>query len=449
VPPLATPVDARILTLVAEAERGRLSVCAGAGLSRGVIPDGVTLARDLDSLLKERMAGYACADPTNLLDVADSAEQPAGGLEALQRLALTVGGFTSAEPQPEHRLLALLVCEGALRLLLTNWDTCVERGWAEEILAIRDAQEALDVSRGGVLKIHGCASRPTSLLITRTQLADEAPIWTQVHFSAAIATSCVVFVGIGDIATYASKRIRELADVVPHADARVVSPNIQAGWDSSEWKDVLPELPDDNKLAMTAYEFADHLARAWALLLLDAVTAGRPADDALADEVGCVLDAYRRMDAEEALSWLRLARWHPEVGESVVQSPEAQAALEALAVLLGRARAAGEPGGIAFFRDPAVSIDSERFEILLTRPNARTADVERAAAERARQAASFSPSGSPVRVLCSAPMLKGPRKSIMDNVEILDPTVPIDGVVDTPVKTPVRLDYADELLMAA
>jgi hypothetical protein len=120
---LTTPLQPAILTLVDAAERGRLCICAGAGLSRGAIPDGARLAQLLHEELAKRMAGYSCGSPDNLLDVADAAGALPGGLEALQRIVLRLAEFDTADPQLEHRLLALLVCEGALRLLVTNWDT--------------------------------------------------------------------------------------------------------------------------------------------------------------------------------------------------------------------------------------------------------------------------------------------------------------------------------------
>jgi len=222
VPGLSEPIDARVMVLVDEAIEGRLSVCAGAGLSGDRLPHGPQLAKLLRDALRARMAGYVCADGSDLIEVADAADELPGGRDALQRLALALAPFDVVTPGPQHELLALLVCEGGIRLLLTNWDTCVERATNEDIKSIRDGSEAMQGDRGGVLKVHGCATRPSSLLITSAQLAD-APLWTQAHFSATLTTTTMVFLGIGDIATYAQRRITQLATTIPHARARVVS----------------------------------------------------------------------------------------------------------------------------------------------------------------------------------------------------------------------------------
>jgi hypothetical protein len=103
-----------------------------------------------------------------------------------------------------------------MRLLLTNWDDCVECSWREfeHIQAARNELEAENLRGQFVLKIHGCCTQANTLLITSEQLR-EAPLWTKTYFYAELARSTMVFVGIGDIADYAQQRITELASPRP------------------------------------------------------------------------------------------------------------------------------------------------------------------------------------------------------------------------------------------
>src|SRR6185369_8326631 len=106
------------------------------------------------------------------------------------------------------------------------------------------------------LKIHGCCTQPQTLLVTSGQLSD-APLWTRIYFQAELARSTMVFVGIGDVADYARLRIVELAGLVEHARLRVVSPDINRTWDGSTWQAVLPDLPSERRIEMSASEFLD------------------------------------------------------------------------------------------------------------------------------------------------------------------------------------------------
>lgn len=445
---VSDPIDARVMVLLAEAERGQLSICAGAGLSIGLLPDGRGLAKILCEALRQRMAGYECEADDDLLGVADAADGLPGGREALQRLVVSLAPFDSAKPDVQHRLLALLACEGAVRLLVTNWDTCVERSVDEDLKPIRNVEEAQDGARGSLLKIHGCATRPTTLLVTSEQLAGESPLWTRTHFASTLTTTTMVFVGVGDIAGYARERITELASEIPHAKARVVSPSVEEadGWQSSQWRELLPALPVDNRLGMTAADFASQLASGWVRLLLDAFLEGRPADDQLSDEVAVLKAAIGRLPADEALGWLRGATVRPEIGISVARGRAALAALTALAVLLSRE---GEDQPFRVLRSLAVKLGDKRLEVLLDDRPTRSTEVERAVIDRVQRAAVPLEPGAQVTVLCAAPLVIGPRRGALEDVDVLDPDGPIDSLVDGPARVSVNVIYSQDLMEAA
>jgi len=93
------------------------------------------------------------------------------------------------------------------------------------------------------------------------------PRWASTEFAAHVSTSSVVFVGLGDIASYAKIRVTQLiADVHDVNHLHVVSPSIKDGWSGSEWAILTPSLPEDNKHQETADIFLDRLARAWVYL---------------------------------------------------------------------------------------------------------------------------------------------------------------------------------------
>lgn len=450
-PKLTQLISPAVYELVAEAKRNRLTMFVGAGLSVGSgLPSGAELARRLHCQFKRRIDGYHCTETENLGAVAMAMASLPDGLKALQLEIVESAPFDSAPPTCGHRLLALLLAEGTIRLLTTNWDDCLERGWQEErrILAARDASEAEELHRAHVLKVHGCCSRPATLLVTEDQLQDP-PLWTKSAFSAEIATSTMVFVGVGDVAPYVREPIKELSSFVDGARVRVVTPNIDAGWETSQWKDVLPGLAADRRLAMTADAFADELARGWlSQLVSDLGEPGQP------EWVEACHTAFGALTAVEALCWLRRAAmdWRVgwSLGESIVRSAEARAGLKAVAILAKQhAESSGEGlPSIRFEPQAAVSLHQQRIEVLIGRPNQPTTELERAARERARRAAAVS-GVDRISVLCSASMPEGERRSELEFVDVLAGEPDPDDIIAGPSQVQVELLWADELLRVA
>lgn len=460
--PLDSEVDAAVVSLVDIAVKETLVICAGAGISGGAgLPDGKELARRLHARFSGQVSGYSCDEPESLLTVAEAAATVRGGLEAVQRIVLQVAPFASATPQPAHLMLGLLVAEGTVRLLLTNWDDCVERSWRqrEHLAAARNAAEAEALRGQVILKMHGCCTQVQTILITPSQL--ESPgLWAQTRFEAELANSTMVFVGVGDIAGYAQKRITQLAELVEHARVRVVSPNIDRSWEDSAWKDVLPDLPTERRLPRTAEEFFDELAREWVMTLVRSVCNEAP--DTLAPWMNRTRAAFVKFTATEALIWLRNAAAGWDVGESVVHHAAAATALEAIAILasqqaMGSALVTTPGDGLAenvgtairFVRNPAVLIDDQRVEVLLCKPRLVSSAVEALALERARTVAVRLGPQREVTVLCSAASMRGPARDHLDAADVVDPDAAIDDQIDGARQVAVKLVFADDLLRAA
>lgn len=448
--PLYAPVDAAVVVLADEAKNGRLAVCAGAGLSRTAgIPMGDELARRVHERF-ERVTGYACANPDDLVSVADAAARLPSGLDAVQRAVLELGPFSTAPPQLEHRLLALLMAEDALRVLVTNWDDCIERSWrrVEDIPAARNSVEAEALRGQFLLKIHGCCTQRDTLLITSEQLR-EPGLWTKTYFQAELARSTMVFVGIGDVAHYARTRIVELAELVDNARIRVVSPGIERDWNQSQWSQILPELPQERRIAKPADEFLDQLAREWVMALVREVR--RPPNDQPAPWLEAATAAFEAFTAGEALEWLRRTAVQWRVGDSVVMSSAAAALLEAIGLLATERAQDGTVlvRGVRFLRRNGFLIEDHRYGTVICRDRRTPAEIELAVTERVREMVSrVGPRGA-VDVLVAATSVRGPRPDVLPGVSVVDPEAPVDDLLAGADEVDVNLIYADDVLQAA
>lgn len=414
------------------------------------MPAGLPSAPELARLLHQRfqrVTGFSCPKPDDLLAVADAAALLGDGLAAVQRVVLELVRFSDARPQLAHRLLALLLAEDAMRLLLTNWDDCVERSWREfeHIQAARNEVEAENLHGQFVLKIHGCCTQANTLLITSEQLR-EAPLWTKIYFQAELAHSTMVFVGIGDVADYAQKRITELAHLVEDARVRVVSPDIITGWDGSEWQKLLPELPEARRIDKTADEFMDELAREWVMGLVAEVLAA-PTDDP-APWLEAVANAFVCFTALQALVWLRRAAADWKVGQSVVRAPAASSVLEAVGLLARRAGSA-DVADIRFLPASAVLIGDERLDVVLCHERQTPRDIEDAAAACAQRVAQRLGPQDGLHLLVAASAVRGPKPREFDAVDIIDLDAPVDELIGGDRRVPVRLTYVDDVLEAA
>lgn len=320
--------------------------------------------------------------------VADNAVVPSGGLDALQGEVLQLAEFKTATPNYGHRVLAMLLAEGAANALSWNWDTCIERAAPQgEVLEVARTNEDLNnLSNPQLAKVHGCAAMRSTLLITSEQLASP-PVWTDQAFSEHVRASSMVFIGIGDVADYAQRRIREFAEEFFEApDVRVASRSIRDNWDESVWAEILPDLPEDRRIQQDADPFFDELGRAWARELLDDVRADAGhLREQLKPGVERVLDALGGLSAVEAIRWCRSAVMRPATGISAVRAPAAGDVVMAAGIV---ASEAGEP--VAIPRPACCHIGDEEIEVLVLRERAFAADVQREARRRAEELATTS-----------------------------------------------------------
>lgn len=253
----------------------------------------------------------------------------------MQAVAGSAFPFTTAIPSAAHRALALLLLEGALQLMTTNWDTCIERAAApERISTVVTAADRIQVQADSLLKVHGCADRQETLRVTTAQL-DQPPLWAATSIAAGLSHATVVFLGIGDIAPYVQRSLHQIvAELGPADHVAVVTPSIEKQWAESRWAGLLPDLPLDRRWGLTGAEFCQGLLAAWVNAALNQVHANASslAIPRLPAAFARLHAALRLHDADRVLSWLRRSHYAPRPGNSVAHAGRTSEVLLALAL---------------------------------------------------------------------------------------------------------------------
>lgn len=314
-------------------------IYAGAGISLSQptsLPTGAALAKELHTRLKAAFPVLEAVDPGDLLAVADKVAALPGGESALRQSSAIAANFKSAKPGYAHRILAHLMLEGAIDVLTTNWDNCIERGAGEERLpTVTSSRDLVDITPPSVLKIHGCASQPSTLLVTSGHLEDP-PRWVREQTHARLGNAVVVFIGIGDVAGYVKRRIEEAIHEVESVDnIRVVTPTIQSGWETSQWRTVAPNLGEDYKIPATADVFMEQFASAYIMGQLNEHSSGLSSDEGLKADLDRATEGLLESDSLTVLKWAREVDIDPRAGEPVLKSPELAKVLIALGRLAG------------------------------------------------------------------------------------------------------------------
>jgi hypothetical protein len=139
-------------------------------------------------------------------------------------------------------------------------------GWAEQQRLLDDlaaaaeaAAEGNSSTRNGLMPKRGeqILWATEGSLITSAQI-DRPPVWAATEIEAGLAQATVVFVGIGDVASYVRRGLnRIVAELGPTVgQVFVVSPSIETGWDQSAWSELLPGLPEAKSMGHTGHRFS-------------------------------------------------------------------------------------------------------------------------------------------------------------------------------------------------
>lgn len=275
------------------------------------------MAAAIHMQLKTAFHVLETVEASDLVAVADAVAALPGGEDALRQTSAKSADFKSAKPGYAHKVLAHLMLEGAIDVLTTNWDNCIERGAGEERLpTVTNDHDLADVSPPWVLKVHGCASKPDSLLLSSGHL-ENPPTWVQEQTHARLGSAVVVFMGIGDVAGYVKRRIAEaIHEVGSVENIRVVAPDIETNWEGSQWGTVAPSLHDDHKIPATADLFMEQLAAAYTIGRLGEHSVTLSSDEELAVNFEAAKAGLFKSDSLTVLQWARAVDINPRVGHA-------------------------------------------------------------------------------------------------------------------------------------
>lgn len=248
--------------------RRRLVLYLGAGLSvpwPACGPCGHELADKLRPIVAE-LLGVTKTDleEPDLESLAARFEREAPErLGELKDRAAQAWPFKDMEPTYGHQVVALLLREGLVRAVSTNWDCGVENGGIRVEVPVHGASRAIDVLDPAdeslyLYKLHGCARRPETLVLTRDEV-DTPRLWARAKVEDALTDGTVVFVGLGTVGTYVGEPVKELRGLwaSEKTTVHVVDPNGL----SPDWELALKEREDDAVIRMSADEFLDDLLR--------------------------------------------------------------------------------------------------------------------------------------------------------------------------------------------
>jgi hypothetical protein len=339
---LSTPPTTVAAHLAARAHAGRLTIYAGAGLSQAD-PTDLPGAAKLANLISTKLSGvidFEGIDCWDLLAVADRVAEADLGLALLRETALEVADFVSARYNYAHEVVALLLSEGAATIFETNYDDCIERAAQREHLPVaRTATELLNGHTGPLIKAHGCATLPNTMLFTTAELAS-VDLWATATVTSKLTSDTVAFIGIGSVADYVQSSIETVLGTTGVDHLVLVGPGLEA-WQTDpdlDWRKLLPDLTTEQRVASPAEEFCDALLRAYLLRFrgqLNELVSGLEQDHPQRLGMANVLSALEAMAAVPALRWLRRTCWRLGHGQSAASLPAVLAGLVALSSLVG------------------------------------------------------------------------------------------------------------------
>ncbi len=432
VPPYAIALAERAMA------RGRVAIYAGAGISMEQptgLPNGRALARTIYAKLITAFPSLNGADPSDLIALADSVAALPGGGDALRQTAAHAAEFRTARPSYGHRVIAYLALEGVVDVLTTNWDTCIERGGeSEPIEAVVDQRSLMNGTQPSVLKVHGCATQPASLLITTDDLQNP-PTWAREQTRARLGSAVVIFLGIGDVAGYVRQRIEEaITDVGDLSNLRVVSPGIVDRWTDSQWASVAPTLANDHRIPETSDSFLQQFAAAYVHVALNSHVVALADDQRVSDDIRVAVGALLATDPLSLLRWARRSAVHAPPGESVLRASETARALAALGRLAGDT--------IVFDDQQALGTGDLPVELIIAVGTVTSRTLEQEASNRLQEYAARGKQQP--RFLVSGGIGWGARSAGLPNdvVNHLDPADIIDG----PQALVPEILLADEVL---
>ena len=283
------------------------------------------------------------------------ADEARDRLDTLREQAASAFDFRGIAPNFGHEAVALLLREGLAHVISANWDCGIERAGIRAGVAIQgvaNAAESIQLAHTLPLyKVHGCATRPSTLALTQTEV-DGPQAWAVGRTQGALADGIVVFVGLGTVGLYVEEPIPDLvkAWASQAASIAVVDPNLPKAWESA-----LGDEAAAAHIPRTGDAFFDELLRA---VVRDAFDASEMAarqlvaHEAWATRMVRGFEALRTAldtaTAEGVLRWWRDGVIETESGKPFITELRGQKCLMTIALLTdadgGQAEATGGKG---------------------------------------------------------------------------------------------------------
>lgn len=423
------------------AREHRLAFYLGAGLSMSAptdLPSGANvqekIAQRASRLLGVNVAAPAGDRPT-LEELGDAAAQiDAETLEQLRHQAADAIDFVNALPNYGHEAVALLLREGAVEVLTVNWDCGIESAGRElgfEITPILRQAERADRPTGPVMdKLNGCASRPSSLRITRAEV-DEPQAWAAHRVGAVLTDTTVVFVGLGTVGQYVADGVeRVLADAGDRErPIIVVSSTLSEGW-----KRALGDKADDAHAGQRAEPFLDDLLRAVVLLALTRsverakrmATDGHPAAARLATGADRLYDALVEHPAVPVWRWWRDGARGQSIGRPFILDGVGEVAFATVCAMVGE-----DPVQVGGREDALVVELDDRYVEVCSWPDASGSNVVARQTDRIRKRRRRNVyRDTSKKVVSVAVGHDGPLPVGPTTIDISDPGGRMDDIVD-------------------
>jgi hypothetical protein len=336
-------------SLVNDGRNDRLVLYLGAGVSIPM-PSNGPKGNDIAERLLPVVADMLGTDEDGLKGL--SLEELSGRVQdenqemlgELKRKAAVAEDLRSMQPNFGHEALALLMREGMVRVVSANWDCAVETAGGKAGIAIEGVSRQADLNPPPeevilLFKVHGCARRPETLVLTRAEV-DEPELWARSNVQSALTGGSVVFVGLGTVGSYVSEPVGKL---VPRWIEGVTSIRVVDPYGLSQaWTDALGDHGDDAEILLGSDEFLDDLLRATVSDALSGVKVAAAAIDraegkrwsqAIVAGTAELSSRLRERSADAVLRWWRDGVSASENGSRFICSPAGQRALMCVGLL--------------------------------------------------------------------------------------------------------------------
>jgi hypothetical protein len=393
-------------------------------------------ALELDGLSLEELAERLAADD-------------ADRLEALRVRASEAADFRGITPNFGHEAAALLLREGAVELITVNWDCGVETAGRDANVAIRGVahpNESVATAFGlRIFKVHGCATRPPTLAITKAEV-DNPQDWAVGRVKGALAGGIVAFVGLGTVGLYVSEPVENLVTVWGQDASSVVvaDPVLSDSWKSA-FGDA--ETASNAHIECDANRFLDDLLRAFvleALELCEQQIRALPQDQ---DWVATMLKGFDELRkalagarADGAIRWWRDGLTSDVDGQPFIVTIDGGRSLMTVSLLAaedgGALACAGERGRLT------VASGARYFEVV-SRPGKAVTEVERVGRHRIRQrlADGVYPELKPISVVVAGANGRFPSEEAPIDISAGEMTM--NDVAEGPEAVPIRFFAAE------